>query len=69
MNQAGSRVGARCCRGPWANRGVAPGEPYPPFTPLTSSPPAFDANPTRRLSTLDAGGSSREQQEEKGRKR
>ena len=69
MNQAGSRVGVRRWRGIWDGRAVAPGQAYPLFTFLPSSTPAFDANPTCRLRDRDAGGSSREQQEEKGRKR
>jgi hypothetical protein len=69
MEQAGSRVGVRRWIGVWVDRAAASGRAYPPFASLTSSTPAFDANPTRHLSTLDAGGSSREQQEEKGRKR
>jgi len=69
MNQAGSRVGVRRWSGVWVDRAVASGQAHPLFTSLTSSTPAFDANPTRRLPTLNAGGSSREQQKEKGRKR
>jgi hypothetical protein len=69
MNHAGSCVGARYCRGVWGDRAVASGQACPPFTSLTSSTPAFDANPTRRLPSWNAGGSSREQQKEKGRKR
>ncbi len=68
MNQAGSRVGARCWSGVRVCQAVRRGRAYPPFTSLTSSTPAFDANPTRRLPNLDAGGSSRKQQEEKGRR-
>ena len=68
MNRAGSCVGARCLSGVRVDLAVAPGQACPPFTSLTSSTPAFDANPTRRLPNLDAGGSSREQQKEKGRK-
>lgn len=62
MNQAGCHVGATC----WG--GVRVGQACPPFTSLASSTPAVDVNPTRRLPNWDAGGSSREQQEEKGRK-
>jgi hypothetical protein len=62
MNQAGSRVGVRRWSGVWVDRAVAAGPAYPPFTSLTSSTPAFAANPTRPLPTLDAGSSSREQQ-------
>ena len=68
MNQAGSRVGARCWSGDRVGQAVHRGQAYPPFTSLTSSTPAFDVNPTRRLPNFDAGGSSREQQKEKGRK-
>jgi hypothetical protein len=63
MNQAGSRVGARC----WI--GVRVRQACPPSTSLTSSTPAVDVNPTRRLRSWNAGGSSREQQDENGRKR
>jgi hypothetical protein len=49
MNRAGSRVGARCWSGVWADRAVAPSQACPPFTSMTSSTPAFDANPTRHL--------------------
>jgi hypothetical protein len=69
MNRAGFRVGARCWTGGRVDRAVAPGQSCPPFTVLASSTPAFDANPTRNLPSWDAGGSSREQQEKKGRKR
>lgn len=69
MKPAGSCVGARCWSGIWVDRAVAPGQAHPPFTSLTSSTPAFDANPTRRLPCWKVRGSSREQQEEKGRKR
>jgi hypothetical protein len=68
MNRAGSRVGARCWSGVWVDRAVGPGQAYPHVTTLTSSTPAFDANPTRRLPGWDTGGSSREQQEKKGRR-
>ena len=68
MNQAGSCVGVRRWSGVWVGRVVAAGSICLPFNSLTSATPAFDANPTRRLPTLDAGGSSRQQQEEKGRK-
>jgi hypothetical protein len=69
MNQAGDRVGVRRWSGVWVDRAAASGQAYPLFMSLTSSTRSFDANPTRRLLTLDAGGSSREQQKEKGRKR
>ena len=68
MNRAGSRAGARCWSGVRVCRAVRRGQAYPPFTFLTSSTPALDANPTRRLPSFDAGGSSRKQQDEKGRK-
>ena len=61
MNRAGSCVGARCWSGERVNRAVAAGAACPPFTYLTSSTPAFDAKPTRRLRNLYPGGSSREQ--------
>jgi hypothetical protein len=69
MNQAGFRVGARCWSGVRVGQAVRRGQAFRPFTALTSSTPALDANPTRRLPTLDAGGSSPEQQERKGRNR
>jgi len=69
MNGAGVRLGARFWSGVWVDRAVGPGHANPHFTPLTSSTPAFDANPTRRLPGWNAGGSSREQHEEKGRRR
>jgi hypothetical protein len=69
MNQAGSRVGARCWSGVRVGQAVHRGQVCPPFTALTSSTPAFDVNPTRPLPRWNAGGSSREEQEEKGRKR
>jgi hypothetical protein len=69
MNRAGSRVGVRRWSEVWVDRAVASGQAPPTFTALTSSTPAFDPNPTRLPPTLDAGGSSREQQKEKGRKR
>lgn len=68
MNQAGSRVGARCWSGVRACQAVRRGQVCPPVTSLASSTPAFDVNPTRRLPCWNAGGSSREQQEEKGRR-
>jgi hypothetical protein len=68
MNQAGSRVGVRRWSGVWVDRAFAASQGHPPFTSLTSSTPAFDTNPTRRPPTLYARGSSREEQEEKGRK-
>jgi hypothetical protein len=67
MNRAGSHVGARCWSG--VGQAVRRGQACPPFTSLTCFTPALDANPTRRLPNWDAGGSSREQQKEKGRKR
>jgi hypothetical protein len=69
MNRAGSRVGVRRWSGIRFERAAAPGHACPPLTSLTSPTPASDANPTSRLPSLDAGGSSREQQEAKGRKR
>jgi hypothetical protein len=69
MNQAGSHKGVRRSSGVWVDRAVAASPDCPHFTLLTSSTPAPDANPTRRPPDLDTGGSSREQQEEKGRKR
>jgi hypothetical protein len=67
MNRAGSFVGARHSTGVWVDRAVTSGQAYPPSTSLTFSTPAFEANPTRRLPDCEAGGSSREQQDEKGR--
>jgi hypothetical protein len=69
MKPAGSRLGARCWSGVRVDRVVAAGPAYPSFTSLTSSTPAFDANPTCRLPNVGTEASSREQQEEKGRKR
>jgi hypothetical protein len=68
MKSAGSCVGARCWSGVRVDRAVAPGQDCPPFTSRASSNPAVDVNPTRRLPSSNAGGSSREQQEEKGRR-
>ncbi len=69
MSRAGSRVGARCWSGMRVERVVAASVACPPFTSLTSSTPALEANPTRRLGRPHPGGSSQEQQSEKGRKR
>jgi len=51
MNQAGSRVGARYWSGVCVDWAVASGQACPPFASLTSSTPAFDAKPTRRLTS------------------
>jgi hypothetical protein len=69
MKHAGSRVGVRRWSGVWADRAVVSDRAYLPFMSLTSSTPAFDVNPTRRLPSWKVEGSSREQQGEKGRKR
>ncbi len=49
MNRAGSCVGTRCWSGVRVGQAVHRGQACPPFTSLTSSTPALDANPTRRL--------------------
>jgi hypothetical protein len=69
MNQAGFHKGVRRSSGVSVGGPVAVGPDFPHFTLLTSSTLAPDANPTRHPPDLDTGGSSREQQQEKGRKR
>ena len=69
MNRAGSCVGARCWDGVQVGKAVRRDQACPPFRSLTSSTPALDVNPTRRPPNWNVGGPSREQQEEKGRKR
>ena len=68
MNQAGSRVGARCWSGVRVCQAVRRSQACPPSTSLTSSTtPAFDANPTRRLPCFEVDCPSLAQQQEKGR--
>ena len=67
MNQAGSRVGARCWSGVWVGQVVAPGQACPSVTAVTSSTPAVDVNPTRRLPCFEVDCPSLAQQQERGR--
>ena len=67
MNQAGSRVGARCWSGVRVFQAVRRSQACPSFTAVTSSTPAVDVNPTRRLPCFEVDCPSLAQQQEKGR--
>jgi len=67
MNRAGSCVGARCWSGVQVCQAVHRSQAYPSFTAVSSSTPAVDVNPTRRLPCFEVDCPSLAQQQERGR--